>query len=157
MTARLRLSFIVRHLIASFVTVSAAFVLWTLIYFSLFFWAVLFGGGLGSPVTYPIGLLAIASGGTTACLLIFLPSTALAECIARRSGFSFVVQIPLAITALAVLCHVFVFALSGAFSTMNFSQLFLAALLPFGFYWWIAQSGPIVASIFTRIRSAFKR
>jgi hypothetical protein len=45
----------------------------------------------------------------------------------------------------------------GAFSTMNFSQLFLAALLPFCFYWWIAQSGPIVASIFTRIRSAFKR
>ena len=73
-----------RHSVALLVTVAVACVLWTVTYFALLLWAAFTGGGLGSPASYPLGLLFVILAGTLASVTLFLPATALAEWFAHR-------------------------------------------------------------------------
>lgn len=77
-----------RHLLAILVTVGAACVLWTVVYFVLLLWAMFLGGGIGSPAAYPIGLIFVAGAGAAIATALFLPATALAEWIAKGRKLS---------------------------------------------------------------------
>ena len=152
-------SFCARHFLALGVTVAAACAVWTVTYFALLLWAVLVGGGLGSPLAYPAGLLFFFVATTAASLVLLFPATALAEWFARRRGFPILVQIPVSVVALALICFVVVSIASAAGSqptlrgvSVGFGVLFLALLVPLGLYWWMAQSGPLVLSLLGRIR-----
>lgn len=152
--------FCARHLLALLVTVAVPCVLWTLAYFALLIWATSTNGGMGSPATYPFGLFIILVFGTAAAITLFLPATALAEWFARRRGLPILAQIPIAVVILAALCLaiVGVTAAVGAQPSFrgvsdSFVLLFLSHLLPLGLYWWAAQSGPILLSLFQRLRA----
>ncbi len=153
-------SFCIRHLFAFFVTVAAACVVWTIVYFALLLWAIFTDGGIGGPLAYPAGLLFVLVSSTLAVFLLFLPSTALAELVARRCGFPILSQIPISIALLALLCLLVVGIVRAyGHGTLMFEELFAALgvffginLLPMGLYWWVAQSGPLVLSIYRRFR-----
>jgi hypothetical protein len=148
-------SFCARHCLALFVTVGTACALWTVIYFALLFVAFLTGSGVGGLLTYPIGLILIFLATTAISLLLLLPSTVLAEWFARRRGFPILAQIPLSLVAMGLLCLLTV-AIPSVFSPgstfqsvlLGFGFLYLVLLVPLGFYWWVAQSVPMVLSIF---------
>lgn len=151
--------FCARHFLATLVTVSVLCVLWTVTYFALLIWAAVSGAGLGSPASYPLGLLVALAGGTAVALVLFLPATALAEWIARRRGLPILAGIPISIAILAALCLLLVGAavatgtqvsLRGA--AAGFALLFLAHLPPLGLYWWVAQSGPLLVSFYKQLR-----
>lgn len=150
--------FCVRHLVALFVTVATACLLWTVVYFALLLWAVFSGGGIGGPLAFPAGLLFVLVAATLAVLSLFLPATALAELVARRRGFPILVQIPISVAFLAVLSFIVVGTVmtvrSGTTTPKDFliasGLLFVIHLLPLGLYWWVAQSGPLIVSIVRR-------
>ena len=153
--------FCARHLLALVVTVAVPCVLWTITYLALLLWAGFTGGGIGGPLAYPVGLLLvfIAAAAAVASLVLLLPSTALAEWFARRRGFPILAQIPISVAILAALCFVMVAVAAaagapGSFQgvSVGFSLLFAAHLLPLGLYWWTAQSGPLLVSLFKRLR-----
>lgn len=152
--------FSARHFLALAVTVAAACLTWTVIYFALLLWAVLTNGGLGGPFAYPAGLLFFFVSTAAAGLVLLFPSTALAEWIARRRGFPIFAQIPISAGVLALLCGI-VAGIVAAFGSQpalygvsaGFGVLFLALLVPLGLYWWVAQSGPLVLSLLWRIRA----
>jgi hypothetical protein len=150
--------FFARHLLATLVVVLVLCVLWTVTYFALLIWAAVSGGGLGSPASYPLGLLLSLVGGTVFSLTLFLPATALAEWIAKRRGLPILAQIPISIAILAALCLLVVGSAMAAgvqasfrSGAAGFAVLFLAHLLPLGLYWWVAQSGPLLVSLYRQL------
>lgn len=156
-------AFVARHLLAIVVTVTAACVLWTVIYLALLLCTRLAGGGLGSPASFPIGLLFILVAGTAVSMTLFLPATALSEWFARRRGFPIVAQIPISVAIFALLC----FATASTTAALGFQPtlrsvfvsfgvLFAANLLPLGIYWWVVQSGPLLLTLFRRLRSIIR-
>jgi hypothetical protein len=152
-------SFCARHLLALAVTVAAACVVWTIIYFALLLWAVFTDSGLGGPLAYPAGLLFFFVATTVVSLVLLLPSTAIAEWFARRRGLPILAQIPVSIVALALLCLVAGGIASAVGSqptfhgvSVGFGVLFLALLMPLGLYWWAAQSIPLLLSLIHRLR-----
>lgn len=127
-------------------TIIAGCAIWTITYRALLLWAVASNGGLGGPLAYPGGLLAVAAA--AACLLLFFPATTLAEWICRTRALPILVQIPVSVAVLAVLCilagiaaQVFRNSIPFGLTVTRFSAgLFGLSLLPAGFYWWIARA-----------------
>jgi hypothetical protein len=151
--------FCARHLLALAVTIAVPCVLWTIAYFALLLWAMVTNGGIGGPLAYPAGLLFFFVAATVASLVLLLPSTALAEWIARRRRLPILAQIPISVGILALLCFVLVCIAASVDAapsfqgvSVGFGVLFIAHLLPLGLYWWMAQSGPLLFSLFKRLR-----
>jgi hypothetical protein len=162
-TARRLGGFGVRHVLALFVTVAVLCMLWTVAYFALLLWAVFTNGGIGGPLAYPAGLMFFFVAGSVASLVLLFPSTACAEWFARRRSFPILAQLPISIVVLALLCLVLA-GIGAAFGaqpsfrgvTVGFGVLFVAHLLPLGLYWWAAQSGPLLVSLFQRLAGIFR-
>ena len=151
--------FCARHLLALVVTIAVPCVLWTITYLALLLWAGFTGGGIGGPLAYPVGLMFVFVAAAVASLVLLLPSTALAEWFAKRCGFPILAQIPISVAILAALYFVLVAVAAaagapGSFQgvSVGFALLFAAHLLPLGLYWWTAQSGPLLVSLFKRLR-----
>lgn len=151
--------FFARHFCALLVTVAASCLLWTIAYLALLLWAVFTGGGIGGPLAYPAGLLFFFAATTVSCLVLLLPSTALAERFAKRRAFPILVQIPVSVAILALLCFPVVAIATAAGVQPSLHNLpvgsgilFAVHLLPLGLYWWAAQRGPLLSSLIRRLR-----
>ncbi len=149
--------FLARHFLALLVTVAVPCVLWTVTYFALLLWGAFSGGGLGSPASYPVGLLLVFLAGTAVSILLYLPSTAVAEWIVRRRGLPVFSQIPIALAVFAALCLAAIGISTALFPqsgfrglSFGFGGLFLINLVPLGIYWWSAQGGPLLLALFRR-------
>lgn len=149
--------FCARHILALVVTVAVPCVLWTVTYFALLLWAVFTGGGIGGPLAYPAGLLFFFIAAIVASLLLLFPATALAEWFTKRRGLPILVQIPISVGILALLCMLLVAVAASVGAppsfqgvSVGFGVLFIAHLLPLGLYWWTAQSGPLLLSLFQK-------
>ena len=64
---------------------------------------------------------------------------------------------PIPVRAYALLIVVGIVIATGMQATFRgiasgFTLLFLAHLPPLGFYWWVAQSGPLFVSLYKRLR-----
>jgi hypothetical protein len=144
--------FILRHAIASFATIVAACLLWTVAYFALLLWAVAANAGLGGPLAYPGMLLVVAVAAIFASTLLFFPATALAEWVCSRARWPVLAQIPVTVGMLAMLC----ITMAAIFPALRGQPIsadavitggawfFGLSLLPIGIYWWIAQAGPLL-------------
>ncbi|MEO7268252.1 MAG: hypothetical protein ABIW49_03495 [Knoellia sp.] len=137
-------SFGARHVFALASTVAACCLAWTLAYGALLLWTVVTDGGVGGPLVHPAGLLFTFVAASFVGLALSLPSTVGSEWIARRGGWPVLVQIPLSVVGLALLC-LGVVVLGDV--PLGFGLLFLALLVPLGIYWWSAQSGPLLLSM----------
>lgn len=155
--------FCARHCLAVAVTVAAACVVWSVAYIALLLWALLTDSGVGGPLAYPAGLLFVFLATTTASCILFFPCTALAEWFVRRRGLPMIVQIPFSVVLLALCCLI----AAGIASTIGshpafggslivFGMLFLSLLVPFGLYWWVAQSLPLFLSLIQRLRAVLR-
>ena len=157
-------SFYARHLLALTITVVALSVLWTVAYFVLLLVAVFHGGGIGSPIAYPIGLVILASGSLIVGLTLLFPATAVAEWIVTRRKLPILAQIPLSIASLGLLCLIVAVILPSHSSATTLPDLFARGAMlfglmlpPMGVYWWTAQGGPLVLALLRRIRAALQR
>ncbi len=156
-------TFTARHFLAVIVTIVAACTIWTVTYFALMGWAVLSNGGLGSPASYPLGLLVLMILCPVLCLILFLPSTAAAEWLVRQRSLPTLAQIPICLSIFAALCLALVSIVSSIRPpaslegiSVGFGAVFLLNLLPLGIYWWTAQSGPLVLKLARSLGAAFR-
>ncbi len=157
-------TFFARHLLALGATVAAASALWTLTYFALLLWAIVSGAGLGSPASYPLGLLVVLVGSTALAVTLLLPSTAFAEVLVRRLRLPFLVEIPISVSVLALLCLAVASITSTIGSswslrgvTIGFGGLFLALLVPLGLYWGSARTPSLLFSLLRGLPAAGRR
>lgn len=146
--------FCARHSLALLVTMVVPCVLWTITYFALLLWAAFTNGGIGGPLAYPAGLLFVVGVAAVSGLMVLMPSTAMAEWIAKRFTLPIFAQIPISLGLLAVLCLLVVGGATAAGVPTSFrgfslslGALFTAHLVPLGLYWWVAQSGPLLRTL----------
>lgn len=140
-----------RHSLATLATAAVACAIWTITYLFLLLWAGFFGGGLGGPLAYPGGLVAVLLLTAVVCLVVLAPATGIADWVARRYELPFLIRIPLSLGALLVLCTAAVVAgtVGGVFSSLSeaigtLAVLVLVLSLPLGVYWWIAEAVPFL-------------
>lgn len=139
-----------RHAIAALLTVSIPCVLFTIAYLAILFEAMRRGGGLGSPATYPLGLIFIVAVAGGIALVFFSVPTALAELLTRRLGQAAAWQLPIsagisslfAIPAAALLT----FSAGGGIADFPIVMglMILAHAAPLAFYWTVLRSGPFL-------------
>lgn len=153
------IGFAIRHATATVATVIAACALWTLVYFGLIVWAIITDGGLGGPLAYPGFLILLAVAALTFSAVLFLPASGLAEWVCRRSGLPILVQIPVSVAFLALLSPLAALLIQGVRKPANLPEstlvlgiwLFGLSLVPLGFYWWVAQSVPLVRELLRKV------
>ncbi len=134
--------FLIRHGIASVLTIAIPCLLWIVVYFACLLWAILWNEPLGGPLALPAGILFFFVTFVIAVTTALFPSVALAEWIGRKRDWPILAQIPLSITLMAAIAGVF-----SLFSNVEVALAgFLLLLIPLGIYWWIAQSGPLLLS-----------
>jgi len=156
-------SIVARHALATAVTVIAACVVWTVTYLTLLFWALVTNSGLGSPLSYPAGLLFIALISLAGSLILLLPSTALAELLAKTFRLPILAQLPISLAFLALLCTIAAFSTVATASVplildpwKQAALLFLTTLVPLGVYWWTVQCIPLLIALFRKLSKPFR-
>ena len=156
-------SFAARHAFAIAVVIVVGCALWTVAYFSLLLWAMVAGGGIGSPIVYPLGLLAILCGATVASLLLFLPATLVAEVLCRWRSLPTLVGIPFSFTLFCVLS--FIWSSVAHFSRQFAEQsvwsfalgLIVTLSVPLGLYWWAAEFPYVIRDVVRAVRTFWNR
>ncbi len=156
-------SFAARQAFAVTVVILVGCVFWTVAYFSLLLWAMVAGGGVGSPIVYPLGLLAILYGATVASLLLFLPATLTAEVVCRWRSWPTLVGIPFSFAVFCVLSLVWssVAHLSRQFAEASVWSLTLGLIVtlsvPLGLYWWAAEFPYVIGDLVRVVRTFWNR
>lgn len=152
---------ILRHLIASVVSVAAPTLTLLIIYVVLFVIAIFTNSGLGSPIALPLWLIFIVLVSTFYTATLMFPSTLIAEGIASAFGkWRHLTQIPISTVVLLTLVYAFslLARLHPDYSRLNIMHwadypliVFLVLAIPLGLYWWImkiVQAGVSLPIIF---------
>lgn len=153
--------FLLRHALAVVVSVVVPCVLLTVVYCGLLLWAMIFGGGLGGPLAYPVGLLMVFLGALAASVLVFFPAVGAAELVARHFGWPVLAQLPLSVAGPALVCAALAIAAGvqgrdvGA-GAVTFACLLGIGLIPLVLYWWVAQSLPLLGELVGRVRGWYR-
>lgn len=135
----------VAHAVSAAVVIGGILTVSAVGYFGLLAWAFLSGQPLGGPLALPFVLLgAIVLSGLSVSVVL-LPSTLLAELLARACRWPTLAEIPVS-TALSVAICTTTGAFAGFFlATVGQGLRFgfvwaIALLVPLGAYWWCLQA-----------------
>lgn len=150
-------SFALRHAFAiAFLTITAC-ALWTLCYVALLLWAIISDEGLGGPLAYPAGLLAVFLTSLGMSLFVYFPATAIAAGFAKKYQLSFLRQIGICIVISALL-HLIAALVIGEDPSQTpgerwglYGALFCLNLIPLGLYWWCAQGWLVCLHVARRL------
>ncbi len=153
--------FLLRHALAVVVSVVVPCMLLTVVYFGLLLWVMIFGGDLGGPLAYPVGLLMVFLGALAASALVFFPAVAAAELVARHFGWPVLAQLPLSVAGPALVCAALAIVAGvqggdAGTGAVMFACLLGFSLIPLVLYWWVAQSLPLIVELVRRVRGWFR-
>ena len=155
------MTFAARHLLIVPVAIVAGCVLWTIIYVILLLVAMIFNQGVGGPLAYPAGIIAIL----VSCIVIgwgiFAPASAIGAIACALLKLPRLAAIPIVTAAAFGLSYLLYWGYielvtthsmpSAAVVLKNFA-MFLS--IPLGIYWWIVE-GP--GAIFDTCRRWVRR
>lgn len=141
--------FLLRHFVASIVTIVLPIVIITFIYFILLLVAIIWDFPLGSPVVLPLSILAAFVISLIYTLVFLFPAVWFSELISKRLKWSRFTQIFLSNVILFALVHLIfgTLQLLPVYENTTWlqfadqpliSSIFLA--LPLGLYWWSAKA-----------------
>lgn len=151
------IAFIIRHFLAVSLAILAAWVIWTLTYALLLLYAICFNQGLGSPLTYPLGLMGIG----TACSIVgwglFTPSAALGRLFCWLTNWPLITAIPIVCLSAFTLTYLISTIFSLGFTpqtnpsiTVILKNFTLYLSIPLGAYWWLTEGSSAVLDAFRR-------
>lgn len=148
------LAFLARHFLAVVLAMGAGFVIWTLVYVVLLIIAVIADKGMGGPLAYPAGLIAVAAACVVVGWGIFAPAVAVGAIFCGVFRMPRLAAIPVVWLAAFGLSVGLYGCFVGAFTThlmpnvwsvlKNFC-LFLS--VPLGAYWWLTEGPGAVAPV----------
>jgi hypothetical protein len=156
-------NFILRHFVASVVSIAVPVALVIITYCVLFIVAIITDTGLGGPVALPFWAVIILAISFLYTAILLFPSTLFAEAIARVFGkWQHIAQIPISTLILLLLVHALSLMIRRHpdYSEMNILHwanyplvVFLILTIPLGIYWWtmkFIQAGFSVPTILFR-------
>jgi hypothetical protein len=147
-------SFVLRHFIASMVSIVAPIVILIIGYFVLVVIAIFSNSGVGSPIALPFWTVFVFVTSILYTAILIFPSVLIAETISHIFGkWQHIAQIPISTLTLAMLIYATVFIVRHypnypEIVSLHWADhpfiLFLILAIPLGIYWWtmkIAQAG----------------
>jgi hypothetical protein len=153
--------FAARHFLAVALGAFIGCIIWTLLYIGLLIYAMFSGGGLGGPLAYPGGIIAII----VACVLfgwgIFAPASGFGAIFCALLGLPRLAAIPVVFLGAFVLSHLLYWAFISFGTTHSmpsswiiFKNFSLFLSVPLGIYWWLTE-GP--GAIIDTVRRLFSK
>jgi hypothetical protein len=142
------LGFATRHLLFVVFAMLAGWVLWTVAYVVLLLVAVIANQGLGGPLAYPAGLIAVAGSCVFLGWGIFTPASALGSIFCRLFKLPLLSAIPVVFVSAFLISYLFYWGFVELLTTgsmpsaLEFLKNFTIFLsVPLGAYWWLTE-GP---------------
>lgn len=142
------ITFAVRHLLIVPFASLAGCILWTITYLLLLAVAVIWNQGVGGPLAYPAGLMAIIGSAICIGWGIFAPASAIGAVFSRIFRLPRIAAIPVVFGSAFILSYLLYLAYINGLTThsmpstwvvlKNFT-IFLS--VPLGAYWWVTE-GP---------------
>jgi len=154
------ITFAIRHALASPLAIVAGCLLWTVAYLILLLLAVIFGQGLGGPLAYPAGIIAVVVGGLVIGWGIFAPACAVGALFCGITGWSRFAAIPVVFVSGFLFSYLIYWAFIAWVTTSPMPSfrlilgnyaMFLSVLL--GVYWWITEGPGAIFDAFRRWRA----
>ncbi|QTN31091.1 hypothetical protein HZ994_01705 [Akkermansiaceae bacterium] len=150
--------FAARHFLVVVLAVAALCILWTLIYFGLLILSIFMGGGLGSPLTYPAGLLGILLGCMVIGWGVFAPASGLGAVFCRLFKLPKFAAIPFVVLVAFALSHCLFWFFVSQMTThpmpptwIILEKFCLFLTIPLGAYWWITEGPGAILDAIRRI------
>lgn len=153
------ITFVIRHALAVPLAIVAGCVLWTAAYVLLLLWAMVASEGLGGPLAYPAGIVAVVVGGALIGWGIFAPACAAGALFCSLLRISRFAAIPVVFVVGFLVSYLICWAYNGwittspmpSFGTIGASYaMFLS--VPLGAYWWITEGPGAIYVAFRRWR-----
>lgn len=136
------LLFLAKHGVFLVLVTLLGLLLWTAVYFALLAWAMLTGGGIGGPLAWPAGLIAVLLVCPAFGLGVAMPACAAARFLGWRFGWPRLAGIPLSFAVACGLWSGWAFLLKGGTpEPMEWGVPLLWMPLPLGLWWWFTE-GP---------------
>lgn len=157
------LAFTLRHLLMVPLAMLAGCVLWTIAYVLLLIASMIWGGGLGGPLAYPGGIIAIVLTVMVVGWGIFAPSTLVGAVICKVFAWPRLAAIPFVFVSgygfsylvyWAFIQLVTTSSMSSAAEVLKNYVIFLS--LPLGGYWWLTEGPGAIFDVCRRIYRKFK-
>jgi len=154
------LTFVARHLLFIICAMVVGCILWTFSYVVLLAAAVIGNQGLGGPLSFPAGILAVVSSFIFLGGGIFAPACAIGSICCAMLKLPRLAAIPFVCAAALLLSYLLYWAyieqvtthpMPSAWIVLKNSALFLSA--PLGIYWWLTE-GP--GALFDAFRRWFR-
>jgi hypothetical protein len=151
------MTFAARHLLIVPIAIVAGCIVWTIIYVILLLAAIIFNQGVGGPLAYPAGIIAIVVPTVVIGWGIFAPASAVGAIVCALLKLPRLAAIPIVTAAAFGLSYLLYWGFielvtthsmpSAAVVLKNFA-MFLS--IPLGIYWWITEGPGSIIDAFRR-------
>ena len=155
------MTFAARHLLIVPIAIVASCIIWTMIYVILLLVAIIFNQGVGGPLAYPAGIIAILVTTIVVGWGIFAPASAIGAIACAMLKLPRLAAIPIVTVSAFGLSYLIYWGYMELITTHSMPSatvvlknfvIFLS--IPLGIYWWITE-GP--GAIFDACRQWFRR
>ncbi len=154
------ITFVARHLLAIPFAIIAGCILWTIAYLLLLIIAVIFDKGVGGPLAYPAGIIAILGASIIIGWGIFTPASAIGALVCKIFRWPRLAAIPVVFTSAISISYMMCWAYTVVMTTQSVPSTWVVAknftiflAVPLGVYWWIIEgSGAVFDIVRRRIR-----
>mgnify|MGYP003632968618 CR=1 FL=1 len=143
------ISFAARHTILISLAMITGCVLWTFIYFLLLAFALLGGHGVGSPLAYPAGVVAIMALSLLIGFLVFVPASGIGTLLCHVLRLPRLAAIPVVFGIGFLLSYLIYWgyleitaadSMPPVWTVLKYYTIILSA--PLALYWWLTE-GPV--------------
>ena len=151
------MTFAARHLLIVPVAMIAGCVLWTVVYVLLLLVAVIGNQGVGGPLAYPAGIVAIIAASVLIGWGIFAPASAMGAVFCKLFGWPRIAAVPVVFGAALILSYWFYWLLIHALTTHSMPSMWVVLKyftiylsVPLGAYWWVTEGPGTLLDAFRR-------
>ena len=151
------MTFALRHFLIVCFAMLAGFILWTIAYVVLLAIAVIWNKGLGGPLAYPSGILAILATGIFIGWSIFAPASAIGAVFCRIFGLPRLAAIPVVFLSSFVISYFLYWAYIELVTTHSMPSAWIVfknhtiyLSVPLGVYWWLTEGPGAIFDVFRR-------
>ena len=151
------ITFVARHLLAIPFAIVAGCILWTIAYILLLVIAVIFGKGVGGPLAFPAGIIAILGASVIVGWGIFTPASAVGALVCKIFRWPRLAAIPVVFASALIISYMMCWAYTVGVTTQSVPSTWMVAksfaiflAVPLGVYWWILEGPGAVFDIARR-------
>lgn len=158
------IAFAARHLLVVPLAIIAGCVLWTIAYVLLLVIAVVWNQGVGGPLAYPAGIVAIAGSAVVVGWGVFAPASAIGAVFCGMFGLPRIAAIPVVFGSAFVLSYLAYWAFIEGLTTQSMPSTWVVLRnftvflsVPLGAYWWVTEGpGALIDTFRRRIASRYR-